>query len=67
MCGVFAGSDQEGYKFIIGGGNEDARKGAAALREAFGARGGGKREMVQGAVRAPWEEIEACLRESCRS
>ena len=67
MCGVFAGSDQEGYKFIIGGGNEDARKGAAALREAFGARGGGKREMVQGAVRAPWKEIEACLRESCRS
>ena len=67
MCGVFVGSDEEGYKFIIGGGSDDARKGAAALREAFGARGGGKREMVQGAVKAAWKDIEEHLLDVCRS
>lgn len=67
MCGVFVGSDESGYKFIIGGGKEDARQAAAALREAFGARGGGKREMVQGAVRAAWKDIEKCLYDICRS
>lgn len=67
MCGVFVGSDEEGYKFIIGGGSEDAREGAAALREAFGARGGGKREMVQGAVKAAWKDIEKHLLDACRS
>lgn len=67
MCGVFVGSDDAGYKFIIGGGSMDARKGSAALREAFGARGGGKREMVQGAVTAAWKDIEACLRDVCGS
>ena len=66
MCGVFVGSDREGYKFIIGGGDKDARKGAAALREAFGARGGGKREMVQGSVTAPFARIEECLIQICK-
>ncbi len=66
MCGVFVGSDRGGYKFIIGGGSQDARKGAAALREAFGARGGGKSEMVQGSVSAPFDKIEACLLAICK-
>ena len=62
-CGVFAGSDSEGWRFIIGHGSAssggDARPWAAALRESLGARGGGSKEMVQGQVTAPRSEVLA--------
>ncbi len=51
-CGVFAGSDSEGYRFIIGKKGGDARIASNILREKFGARGGGKPVMVQGSVKA---------------
>ncbi len=53
-CGVFTGSDEEGYSFIIGSGKEQQNAGDAAklLKEKFGARGGGSPLMVQGQVKA---------------
>ncbi|MCR5294816.1 MAG: alanyl-tRNA editing protein [Lachnospiraceae bacterium] len=58
FCGVFSGNDAEGYNFVIGARNEDARKAAGVLKERLNARGGGKPEMVQGSVRASQKEIE---------
>ncbi|MBO5228366.1 MAG: alanyl-tRNA editing protein [Lachnospiraceae bacterium] len=61
ICGVFSGSDEAGYSFIIGSRNEDCRMVANLLKEKFGARGGGSTAMVQGSVIAVAELIEKCI------
>ena len=50
FCGIFAGDDEEGYRYIIGSSSEDARTIATKLREELGAKGGGSAAMVQGSV-----------------
>ncbi|MBR3153652.1 MAG: alanyl-tRNA editing protein [Lachnospiraceae bacterium] len=59
FCGVFAGTDKDGYRYVIGKQGGDARVINNELREKFGARGGGKPEMVQGSVTASRADIEA--------
>ena len=61
ICGVFVGSDEEGYNFIIGSKTVDCRQVAAKMREELGARGGGSQTMVQGSVQRGMEEIESVL------
>lgn len=55
-AGVFLQTDT-GYRFIIGSHTKDSREAARILREAFGAKGGGKPEMVQGSINAGRDEI----------
>lgn len=57
ICGIFAGDDEEGYRYIIGSSTEDARTIATILREKLGAKGGGSAAMVQGSVVAKKEII----------
>ncbi|MEE1109172.1 MAG: hypothetical protein UH229_03770, partial [Lachnospiraceae bacterium] len=57
FSGVFSGSDDAGWNFVIGTQNGDARVMCGALRDGFGARGGGRPEMVQGSVKASQKEI----------
>jgi alanyl-tRNA synthetase len=60
-CGVFSGNNGS-YRFIIGIEGGDARLASSALREKFGARGGGSAQMVQGSVNgASEEELRNCL------
>ena len=54
---VFTGGDGGMYQFIIGSRQRDCREICAVLKETFGARGGGKPDMVQGSVSASPEEI----------
>lgn len=61
ICGIFAGSDADGYHYIVGSRSKDCREAAAALREKFGAKGGGKPEMVQGSVTASEADIRSVL------
>lgn len=61
FAGVFAGSDSDGYVFIIGARGKDARQAASLLREKLSARGGGKPEMVTGSVHASEKEIREAL------
>ena len=56
---VFAGSDEAGYRYVVGSRNRDVRPVAKQLNEALQGRGGGKQEMVQGSVACTGEEIEA--------
>ena len=58
-CGLFCGNDEEGYRFVVGSRKKDSREMAKILREQFGARGGGKPEMVQGSVHAEENKIRA--------
>ncbi|MBE6007050.1 MAG: alanyl-tRNA editing protein [Sarcina sp.] len=66
-CGVFVGSDADGYRYIIGAGEDaaagtkDARVLNAFLHSACGARGGGKPAMVQGSVHADAAAIRISL------
>lgn len=61
VCAVFAGTDQSGYRYVIGSRSEDVRPLNQKLRETFGARGGGKPEMVQGSLAGASDEIKALL------
>ncbi len=63
-CGIFSGNDKDGYRYIIGGEGRDTRAISTLLKAEFGAKGGGKPEMVQGSVEAPEKEILAVLNRS---
>lgn len=61
ICGIFAGNDAEGYRFVLGSKNQDCRQVAAKMREMLGARGGGSAMMVQGSVAATEGQIKEQL------
>ena len=65
--GIFSGSDEDGYFYILGKGQtedgRDARSFNSLLLQKVSGKGGGKPEMVQGTIRSPREEIENALRE----
>ena len=56
-----AGNDTEGYRYIVGSSTLDCRELATALREKFGAKGGGKAPMIQGNVTATKEQLETII------
>ena len=56
--GIFAGDDNEGYRYNAGSREKDSRELAALLREKFGAKGGGSADMIQGRITALRSEIE---------
>jgi len=58
MAAAFTGSDDAGWKYIIGSKHVDLRAGAKAINAAIGGRGGGSREMIQGSAGASRQEIE---------
>lgn len=61
ICAVFAGREETGYRYVIGSKEEDVRPLNQRLKENFGARGGGKPEMVQGSLTGAREKIKALL------
>lgn len=61
ICAVFAGADETGYRYVIGSRSEDVRPISKKLNEAFAGRGGGKPEMVQGALKGSEAQIKALL------
>lgn len=67
ICGIFVGSDEEGYSFIIGSANIDCSKVAALLREKTGAKCGGSKQMIQGSVQATEELLRTVIEESVPS
>lgn len=66
-CGVFAGNDVQGYKFLIGCGNGDARAVLNALKADFTCRGGGSKEMVQGQISGAEKAIERAFMTFCKA
>ena len=56
---IFAGDDQEGYKYVLCQEDGDLRKTVKDLNTACNGRGGGKPFFAQGSVKAARGEIEA--------
>ena len=61
IAAVFAGSDSEGYRYVMGSKTVDVRPIAKILNTTFNGRGGGKPEMVQGSLFGGQEEIKEAL------
>lgn len=61
VCAVFAGTDEKGYRYVIGSHKEDVRSLGRRLNEVFKGRGGGKPEMVQGSLTGTESAIRSCL------
>ena len=59
ICAVFVGNDIEGYRFIIGSSVQDCNAVAVSLRDAFGAKCGGSKGMIQGSVMAAMSKLDA--------
>lgn len=59
--GIFAGNDDEGYRYYAGSANKDSRILGEKLKSVLGARGGGSAQMVQGSVKADAESIRKIL------
>ena len=61
FCGVFTGSDEAGYRYVIGRGTPtlDLKRYVKDINAALSARGGGSSEMLQGSCTAPRAVIEA--------
>jgi len=57
ICGVFVGSDEGGYRYILGSKTVDLRVFSRELNSRFQGKGGGKPEMVQGSLAGTKDEI----------
>ncbi len=58
ICAVFAGNDEDGYKYIISSTSVDLKPLAKEINAAINGRGGGSSEMIQGSCTAKRETIE---------
>lgn len=60
-CGILVGNDKKGYSYLIGSNNLDSTLIQVKLKESLNAKGGGKKEMIQGFTEASRDEIEVLL------
>lgn len=49
-CGIFAGNDANGYRFIVGSASKNCQELANRMRQELSAKGGGSAPMIQGNV-----------------
>lgn len=63
FCGIFVGSDSEGYRYNIGSCGQDAREMSKLLAQAGSLKGGGSPEMIQGRIQAKKAAIETVFTE----
>lgn len=61
LAAVFCGSDETGWRYIIGSRRLDLRKNAREINAGIGGRGGGSPAMIQGRAAFPAEMIRAFI------
>ncbi|MCR5663429.1 MAG: hypothetical protein K6G17_00960 [Oscillospiraceae bacterium] len=61
FAAAFSGSDEEGYRYVIGSRSVDLRAQSRAINAAIGGRGGGSPEMIQGRASACEADVRASL------
>ena len=62
MAAVFAGSDETGYRYVIGSAHTDLRAKAREINAALSGRGGGRPEMIMGSCTATASVIREFFR-----
>ncbi len=63
ICGLFLGSEEQGYQYILGSKTADMKGLLKEFHSVFPGKGGGKGEMVQGTVSGKKDEIMIWLSE----
>ena len=63
VCAAFTGSDEAGYRYIIGSKTVDLRAEAKAINAAINGKGGGRSTMIQGSCTAKKAQLEAYFAE----
>lgn len=58
MCGIFAGNDSDGYKYIVASDHIDLKAISEKMKTQLSCRGGGSSVMIQGSSSAKKAEIE---------
>ncbi len=61
ICAAFVGTDEKGYRYILGSKTKDVRELAKELNTRFTGKGGGKPEMVQGSLNGTEAGIRAVI------
>lgn len=61
FCGIFAGTDKEGYRFVIGSSQKDCKVLLDDFRKEVEVRGGGSPVMVQGTMMGERKQLEKVL------
>lgn len=61
ICAAFVGTNEKGYRYILGSKTKDVRDLAKELNTRFAGKGGGKPEMVQGSLTGAETEIRAAI------
>ena len=61
LCGVFIGSDEKGYSYIISSVTTDCTAVLNSLKTQLNAKGGGSRSMIQGSVPSTENQIRDLL------
>ena len=59
ICAAFTGSDETGYRYVMGSKTVDLRAESKVIHGALGGKGGGQPAMIQGSIPASREKIEA--------
>ena len=57
-CGIFAGDDTNGYRFIVGSASKNCQELADRMRRELSAKGGGSAPMIQGNVAATADVLQ---------
>lgn len=61
ICAGFVGTEENGYRYILGSKTKDMRQVSKALNTQFHGKGGGKPEMVQGSLTGTESDIREAL------
>lgn len=61
IAAAFSGSDETGYRYIMGSRRVDLRRCAKEINRLIDGRGGGKPQMIQGSATADAERIRAAM------
>ena len=56
-CGIFAGNNESGYRFIVGSASRNCQELAARMRQELPSKGGGSVPMIQGTVNTSEENL----------
>ena len=61
LCGIFIGTDEKGYSYIVSSMTTDCTAVLNSLKTQLNAKGGGSRSMIQGSVPSKEAEIREVL------